>query len=57
MSATNPRKQVLLGLAGEKPVTPENQLPTTAIFGANTFNENTMRERLPKPACVNHSNG
>lgn len=48
MSALNPRKQVLLDLAGESPVTPEKQSGTTSIFGANTFNEETMRERLPK---------
>jgi glutamine synthetase len=44
----NPRKQVLLDLSGENSVFPEQQANTTSIFGENTFNEETMRERLPK---------
>jgi glutamine synthetase len=47
-SQINPRKQVLLNLAGAKQAIPVKQECTTTIFGANTFNEETMRERLPK---------
>ncbi len=44
----NPRKQVLLDLAETKPVDSEPFECTTKYFGVNTFNEQTMREKLPK---------
>ncbi len=43
-----PRKKILLDLADQKPVPPETPMCTSEYFGVNTFNEQAMRERLPK---------
>lgn len=46
--AINPRKQILLDLAEQKALLPSDFQCTTEYFGVNTFDENTMREKLPK---------
>lgn len=47
-NSPNPRKQILIDLAEQKPILPEAFQVTTSYFGVNTFNEETMREKLPK---------
>ncbi|RPI02301.1 MAG: glutamine synthetase type III [Calditrichaeota bacterium] len=52
MSTTLPsisaRKKILIDLADQAPIAPEPAVCTTAYYGENTFNEQTMREKLPK---------
>ena len=47
-SQVNPRKQVLLDLAMQKAVESGSFVSTSDYYGENTFNEQTMREKLPK---------
>ena len=47
-NSANPRKQILIDLAEQKPILPEAFQVTTSYFGVNTFDEETMREKLPK---------
>ncbi|MBN1465470.1 glutamine synthetase III [candidate division KSB1 bacterium] len=47
-SALNPRKKILLDLAERKSFPAAEFHCTTKYFGENTFNEQNMRERLPK---------